>query len=159
VKLHNKLLIALLAGIALGALLHPYADAPWLVTVSTHILRPIGQIFLRSIFMIVVPMVFSALVIGVYELGRGHDLSGVAGRTLAFTLLLSAASVLVGMGLVNILRPGAGLELAGGALPGAAMPRPPARSATSLSSSCPATRSTPPSGRWTAKCCRSWCSR
>ena len=83
-------------------------------------LRPIGQIFLRSIFMIVVPMVFSALVIGVYELGRGHDLQGVAGRTLAFTLILSAASVLVGVMLVNALRPGDGLELGGAALPGAA---------------------------------------
>ena len=119
-KLHNKLLIALLAGIALGALLHPYAGTPWLVTLSTHILRPIGQIFLRLIFMIVVPMVFAALVVGVYQLGRGEGLSGVAGRTLAFTLILSAASVLVGMTLVNVLRPGDGLELAGGALPGAA---------------------------------------
>jgi Na+/H+-dicarboxylate symporter len=120
VKLHNKLLIALLAGIALGAVLHPYAGTHWLVTVSMHILRPIGQIFLRTIFMIVVPMVFSALVIGVYQLGRGHDLSGVASRTLVFTLLLSSASVLVGMMLVNVLRPGDGLNLAVGALPGAA---------------------------------------
>jgi len=120
VKLHNKLLIALIAGIAAGALLHPYADTPWLVTISTHILRPIGQIFLRTIFMIVVPLVFSALVIGVYELGRGHGLSGVAGRTLAYTLILSSASVLVGMTLVNALRPGDGLDLAIGALPGAA---------------------------------------
>ena len=119
-KLHNKLLIALVAGIVLGALLHPYADAPWLITLTTHILRPIGQIFLRLIFMIVVPMVFSALVMGVYELGRGHGLPGVAGRTLAFTLILSAASVLVGMTLVNLLRPGDGLELVGDALPGAA---------------------------------------
>ena len=119
-KLHNKLLIALAAGIALGALFHPYAGTPWLVTLSTHILRPIGQIFLRTIFMIVVPMVFSALVIGVYELGRGHGLSGVAGRTLAFTLILSSASVLVGMVLVNLLRPGDGLNLETGSLPGAA---------------------------------------
>jgi len=121
VKLHNKLLIALLLGIALGAALHPYAGTPWLLAASTHVLRPIGQIFLRMIFMIVVPMVFSALVIGVYELGRGHDLSGVAGRTLAFTLVLSASSVVIGVALVNVLQPGAGLELAGGtALPGAA---------------------------------------
>jgi DAACS family dicarboxylate/amino acid:cation (Na+ or H+) symporter len=120
VKLHNKLLIALIAGIALGALLHPYAGTPWLATLSMHVLRPIGQIFLRTIFMIVVPMVFSALVIGVYELGRGHGLSGVAGRTLAFTLILSSASVLVGMMLVNVLRPGDGLNLDAGTLPGAA---------------------------------------
>ena len=121
VKLHNTLLIALLMGIALGATLHPYAGTPWLLAASTHLLRPIGLIFLRSIFMIVVPMVFSALVIGVYQLGRGHGLSGVAGRTLGFTFVLSASSVVIGVALVNLLRPGDGVELAGGAaLPGAA---------------------------------------
>ncbi|OFW16599.1 MAG: sodium:proton symporter [Acidobacteria bacterium RIFCSPLOWO2_12_FULL_67_14] len=113
-KLHNKLAIALLLGIALGAMLHPYAGAPWLAAISTHVLRPIGQIFLRTIFMIVVPMVFSALVVGVYQLGRGHDLPGVAGRTLAFTLLLSSTSVAIGMILVNVLQPGAGLQLSAG---------------------------------------------
>jgi DAACS family dicarboxylate/amino acid:cation (Na+ or H+) symporter len=121
VRLHNKLLAALVAGLVLGAALHPYAGAPWLDAASAHVLRPIGQIFLRTIFMIVVPMVFSALVIGVYDLGRAHGLSGVAGRTLAYTVLLSAVSVLVGVAVVNVLQPGAGLALAsGGALPGAA---------------------------------------
>ena len=110
-KLHNKLAIALLFGIALGAALHPYADNPGLVAFNMHVLRPIGQIFLRSIFMIVVPMVFSALVIGVYQLGRGHNLSGVAGRTLAFTVVLSAASVAIGVTLVNLLQPGRGFQL------------------------------------------------
>ncbi len=114
-KLHNKLAIALLTGIALGAALHPYADMPGLVAFNTHVLRPIGQIFLRTIFMIVVPMVFSALVIGVYQLGRGHDLSGVAGRTLGFTVTLSAASVAIGVALVNLLQPGRGVQLAGAA--------------------------------------------
>ncbi|MBI2185678.1 MAG: dicarboxylate/amino acid:cation symporter [Acidobacteria bacterium] len=111
-KLHNRLALALLLGVALGALLHPYAESPALAAVSTHVLRPIGQIFLRTIFMIVVPMVFSALVIGVYQLGRGHDLSGVAGRTLGYTFLLSGASVAIGVALVNLLRPGAGVQLA-----------------------------------------------
>ena len=120
-RLHNKLLVALAAGIVLGAALHPYAEAPWLVAGNTHLLRPIGQIFLRSIFMVVVPMVFSALVIGVFQLGRGHHLSGVAGRTLVFTLLLSGSSVVVGMALVNVLRPGVGIALGNdAALPGAA---------------------------------------
>ena len=120
-KRHHQLLIALLAGIALGAILHPYAETPWLLAFSTHVLRPVGQVFLRTIFMIVVPMVFSALAIGVYELGRGHGLSGVALRTLGFTLVLSASSVIIGVALVNVLKPGEGVALAGGAvLPGSA---------------------------------------
>ena len=111
-KLHNKLALALVLGVALGTTLHPYAESPVLAAISMHVLRPIGQIFLRTIFMIVVPMVFSALVIGVYQLGRGRDLSAVAGRTLGFTLLLSSASVAIGVMLVNVLQPGAGVQLA-----------------------------------------------
>ena len=110
-KLHVRLFIGLALGVVLGAVLHPYADSASVSAVNANLLRPIGQIFLRSIFMIVVPMVFSALVIGVYELGQGHGLSGVAARTLAFTVIMSAASVVIGVALVNLLKPGAGLEL------------------------------------------------
>jgi DAACS family dicarboxylate/amino acid:cation (Na+ or H+) symporter len=111
VKLHTKLFIALVLGIGLGAALHSQNDSAWIVAVNANLLRPIGQIFLRSIFMIVVPMVFSALVIGVYDLGRGRDLSGVAGRTLWFTVVMSTLSVAIGMLLVNLLRPGDSVAL------------------------------------------------
>ena len=105
-KLHTRLFFALILGIILGAALHSRADTPWIVAVNVNLLRPIGQIFLRSIFMIVVPMVFSALVIGVYDLGRGHEIAGVAGRTLGFTVVLSTLSVVIGLVLVNLVRPG-----------------------------------------------------
>jgi DAACS family dicarboxylate/amino acid:cation (Na+ or H+) symporter len=111
VKLHTRLLLALVAGFAAGALAHAYGDSAAIDFLGTHILRPIGQIFLRVIFMTVVPLVFAALVVGVYELGREHGLGGVAGRTLLFTLVLSAASVTIGVALVNIIRPGASLPL------------------------------------------------
>lgn len=114
-KLHTRLLIALVAGLAAGALAHAYADTDTMRMVSTQLLRPVGQIFLRLIFMIVVPMVFSALVIGVYEIAETRGLGRVAGRSLAFTLLLSGISVVVGVVFVNVLRPGAGVQLAGGA--------------------------------------------
>ena len=111
-KLHNKLLIALAAGFALGTLAHVWGgESGAIQALATHVLRPIGQIFLRTIFMIVVPMVFSALVIGVYELGRAHGLGRVAGKTLAFTVVLSGASVALGVALVNLLRPGQGVQL------------------------------------------------
>ena len=109
-KLHTRLLIGLLAGLALGAVLHPSRDTA-AVAGLLSVLRPIGQIFLRAIFMIVVPMVFSALVIGVYELGKAHGLGGVIKRTIAFTIILSTCSVLIGMLLVNLLGPGRGFDL------------------------------------------------
>jgi DAACS family dicarboxylate/amino acid:cation (Na+ or H+) symporter len=110
-KLHHRLLIALVLGIVCGTLLHERPDIPWLVSLNTHVLQPIGQIFLRLIFMIVVPMVFSALVLGVCELGRRHGLGRVAGKTLLFTLMMSSLSVLIGLTLVNTLRPGRGFEI------------------------------------------------
>jgi DAACS family dicarboxylate/amino acid:cation (Na+ or H+) symporter len=113
VKLHTKLLLALVAGFAAGAIAHAYGSSPAVDFIGTEILRPIGQIFLRLIFMTVVPLVFAALVVGVYELGREHGLGAVAARTLAFTLLLSAISVGIGVVLVNAVRPGAGLPQSG----------------------------------------------
>jgi len=110
-KLHTRLLIALAAGLVAGAIAHEFAGSDALVFLSAQILRPIGQIFLRLIFMIVVPMVFSALVIGVYEIATERSLGTVAGRSLAFTLLLSGASVVIGVALVNVLRPGVGVQL------------------------------------------------
>ena len=110
-KPHTKRLLALVAGFAAGAAAHAYGSSPAVDFLGQQILRPVGQIFLRVIFMTVVPMVFAALVIGVYELGREHGLGGVAARTLAFTLLLSAVSVIVGMLLVNVVRPGANLPI------------------------------------------------
>lgn len=111
-KLHTRLFVALVLGVTLGAALNPYAaSAPSLAWASANLLRPIGQIFLRSIFMIVVPMVFSALVIGVYTLGRGHGLGGVARRTLGFTVVLSSLSVIIGVALANVVRPGDGFPL------------------------------------------------
>jgi DAACS family dicarboxylate/amino acid:cation (Na+ or H+) symporter len=63
------------------------------------------------IFMVVVPLLFSALTLGVYELGEHHNLGRVASKTLFFTLLASAISVLIGITLVNLFRPGDGVPL------------------------------------------------
>lgn len=109
--LHTKLLLALVLGLALGTILSPWAEGTWLAVVNANLLRPIGQIFLRVIFMVVVPLVVSALIVGVYELGRSHDLRGVAGRTLAWTVVLSSASVVIGLLVANLVRPGDGLDM------------------------------------------------
>ena len=109
-KLHTKLFIGLALGAVLGAALHS-SDEPWIIALTVNVLRPIGQVFLRAILMIVVPMVFAGLVMGVFELGRGHGLGQVAGRTLAVTVVLSTLSVGIGLALVNLLRPGAAFPI------------------------------------------------
>ncbi|MGI6454087.1 MAG: dicarboxylate/amino acid:cation symporter [bacterium] len=103
---HYQLLIGLISGIVLGIILHPFSDVPWLVSLNQNFLFPIGQIFLRLIFMTVVPLVFSALVMGIYELGKSHGLGKVARNTIFYTVLASSISVLVGITIVNVLEPG-----------------------------------------------------
>jgi len=111
IKRHHLLLTALVLGVFLGAVLHPYAEHPVLLGVSQHLLNPLGQIFLRLIFMVVVPLVFSALVLGVFELGQSHGLGSVAKRTLLYTGITSTASVVIGISLVNIFKPGHGYTI------------------------------------------------
>ncbi|MFZ4404325.1 MAG: dicarboxylate/amino acid:cation symporter [Pseudobdellovibrionaceae bacterium] len=110
-KIHNKLLTALILGMSLGIVFHAVGESSILSLISANILYPIGQIFLSLIFMVVVPMVFSALTIGVYELGRGSGLGKVAAKTFYYTVLASSASVLIGIGLVNYFKPGEGFKI------------------------------------------------
>jgi DAACS family dicarboxylate/amino acid:cation (Na+ or H+) symporter len=111
VKNHYKLLIALIVGIVLGTIAHTYQDAAWLQNLNTYLMIPVGQIFLRLLFMIVVPMVFSALILGVFDLARHQGVGKVASKTLMYTIIASTASVLIGIGLVNFFRPGEGFKV------------------------------------------------
>jgi DAACS family dicarboxylate/amino acid:cation (Na+ or H+) symporter len=61
--------------------------------------------------MIVVPMVMSGLILGVFQLSSHQGLARVARRTLLFTVLASSASVVIGVGLVNLAKPGVGLDI------------------------------------------------
>jgi DAACS family dicarboxylate/amino acid:cation (Na+ or H+) symporter len=77
-----------------------------LAWVAHNIAEPIGQIFLRLIFMVVVPLVFCALTLGVAGIGDVRRLGRLGVRTLLLTLMLPAASVVIGITLANTLRPG-----------------------------------------------------
>ncbi|MEW6249569.1 MAG: dicarboxylate/amino acid:cation symporter [Planctomycetota bacterium] len=114
VALHWQILIGLVIGAGLGlaanALWPPGTEGHKQVAwTATNIARPIGQVFLNLIFMVVVPLVFTALVLGVAELGDVRRLGRVGLTTLAFTVVLSAVSVAIGIALVNNIRPGQGL--------------------------------------------------
>ncbi len=85
----------------------PHAGLAWVVR---NIADPVGQVFLRLIFMVVLPLVFSALVLGVAGLGDVRQLGRVGLKTLALTVGLSAVSVGIGVGLTNVVRPGAHLS-------------------------------------------------
>ncbi len=98
-------------GLGVGLVVNLAAgDAPWVATVTKYVTGPFGQLFLRLLFMLVIPLLFAALVTGVAEMKDLAALKRIGLRTLAFTLLLSTVSVLVALALVNLVRPGAGID-------------------------------------------------
>lgn len=110
-KQHDKLLLGFVLGVTFGLIGYywlPAKDFPVMTTFS-EVMTFIGATFLRLIFMVVVPLILSALMLGTMELGKGAGLGKVAGRSLLFTILLSGSSVIIAVVLTNILKPGAGL--------------------------------------------------
>jgi len=76
---------------------------------SENVADTVGQIFLRLILMVVVPLVFSALTLGVAGIGDVRRLGRLGIRTLVLTLVLSSISVGIGLAGVNLVNPGKGL--------------------------------------------------
>ncbi len=112
IALHWLMLIGFLVGLigGLAVNLAVGADVAWVVWVTENVTGPIGQIFLRLLFMLVIPLLFSALVIGVAEMGDLKALGRAGGRTLLLTVVVSAIAVLIGLGMVNLFRPGDGVD-------------------------------------------------
>ena len=110
--LHWKMLIGFLAGLALGLVAHYLsgADAGWVKWLTTYVTQPAGTLFLRLIFMLVIPLLFSALVIGVAEMGDVRSLGRVGWKTLGYSVVASGIAVALGLLLVNWLQPGAGVD-------------------------------------------------
>jgi DAACS family dicarboxylate/amino acid:cation (Na+ or H+) symporter len=104
------ILIGLLIGAIAGAVAKAWFGGPALDGAVANIIKPVGTIFLRLIFMVVVPLIVSAIVLGVVELGDVRRLGRVGLRCLGMTLLLSGISVVVGLGAVNLFRPGHGID-------------------------------------------------
>ena len=115
-SLQWKMLIGFLAGLILGLIAYStQRDAAWVEFVTTYVTTPIGQIFLRLLFMLVIPLLFSALVVGIAEMGEVRSLKRVGIRTLVYTVIVSAIAVAVSLLVVNLLQPGAGVDKAAAA--------------------------------------------
>ncbi len=117
---HGKLQWRILAGFVLGLVggLVAYTLAPgadWVEWVVTYVTGPIGQIFLRLLFMLVIPLLFAALVVGIAEMGEVRQLKAVGLRTLAYTVVVSGIAVAISLAAVNLLRPGDGVDPAAAA--------------------------------------------
>lgn len=106
--LHTKILIGLLVGVIAGVAVNRIfgGDHPRVVWTVDNITNPVGQLFLRLLLMIVVPLVFSSLIVGIAGIGDIRKLGRVGLKSFGYCLVISAISVAIGITLANTIRPG-----------------------------------------------------
>lgn len=99
-----QIVIGLVLGIIVGAIFYgnPAVEA---------YLEPIGQIFLNLIKMIVIPIVFSSLVVGVAGVGDIKKLGRLGGKTIIYFELITSIAIILGLGAANIFHPGSGVNI------------------------------------------------
>jgi DAACS family dicarboxylate/amino acid:cation (Na+ or H+) symporter len=103
--LHTRILMGLVVGIVFG-LIANYSmggNDPRLLWTVHNLTEPAGQLFLRLLLMIVVPLVFSSLIIGVTGMGDVRKLGRVGLKSIIYTLVVSGISVAIGIGLSNLI--------------------------------------------------------
>lgn len=109
-KLHTKIAIGLVAGAVAGGVANAlFAGAPWLNWVSQNVAYPVGQVFLRLLFMTVVPIVFTSITLGVAGIGDMKTLGRLGSRAMGYFGLSTLIAATIGLTLVNTIRPGGGL--------------------------------------------------
>ncbi|HSL53794.1 MAG TPA: dicarboxylate/amino acid:cation symporter [Pyrinomonadaceae bacterium] len=110
--LHNKILIGLAVGVIAGISVNKIlgGDHPTVAWIVDNITNPVGQLFLRLLLMIVVPLVFSSLVVGVAGIGDIRKLGRVGLKSFGYCLVISAISALIGITLANTIKPGTRID-------------------------------------------------
>ena len=108
-----QMLVGFIVGLVAGLIVYStQQDAAWVEAFTKYVTQPIGQIFLRLLFMLVIPLLFSALVVGISEMGEVRALKRIGLKTLAYTVVVSSIAVAVSLIVVNWLKPGVGIDRA-----------------------------------------------
>lgn len=109
--LHWRVLIGFAVGIGGGIAAHLIGpDIPWISALIDYVAAPAGQLFLRLLFMLVLPLMFTALILGVAEIGDIASLGRIGWRTLLYTVTVTCVAIGVGLLVVNVLQPGRGMD-------------------------------------------------
>ena len=104
-----QILIGLVLGIALGAVLNHFsAEKAWWIS---NILQPAGDIFIRLIKMIVIPIVISSLIVGRAGVGDAKKRGRIGVKTILYFEVVTTIAILVGLGLANLFQPGLGIDM------------------------------------------------
>ena len=111
-KVGNRLtiyiIIGLIAGIVIGSIFSPKADQAWVQWIDQYIFNVVGQLFLSMIFMMVVPVVFISIVLGVVGVGDPKTLGSLGIKTLSFYLVTTAIAITIAIIVALVLQPGIG---------------------------------------------------
>ncbi|MBI5975779.1 dicarboxylate/amino acid:cation symporter [Staphylococcus canis] len=103
-----KIIIALVVGITIGSIFNFYENTAFVTFIDQYIFNVIGEIFLNLIFMLVVPVVFVSIVLGVIGIGDPKLLGGIGLKTIIFFLTTTALAITLAMCLALIVKPGEG---------------------------------------------------
>ena len=106
-KLHTKILIGLAAGgiAGAGANLTLGPDHPVIAAVNEYLAVPVGQVFLRMLFMVVMPLVFASIALGVAGLGDLRRVGRVGGRAIGYFVVTTVLAATLGLIVANLARP------------------------------------------------------
>src|SRR6185312_9759213 len=113
-KLHTKILLGLILGGSAGLAANLLLGSSHQVVagLNTYLAQPVGQIFLNLLFMIVIPLVFASISLGVAGLGDLRVAGRVGGKAIGYFLVTTALSATLGLVLVRAVKPGSGLSAA-----------------------------------------------
>jgi Na+/H+-dicarboxylate symporter len=112
-RLTLYILFAMFAGMGIGYVIHTQASASFIDAFAPKI-KLLGNIFIRLVQMIIAPLVFSTLVVGIAKLGDLKAVGRVGGKAMLWFITASLVSLLLGMVLVNIFQPGHYIEMSQG---------------------------------------------
>ena len=106
-KLHTKILLGLAVGLALGMAtnLTVGVNNPTVEWVNEYVAGPVGQVFLRMLFMVVMPLVFASIVLGVAGLGDIRRVGRVGGKAIGYFIVTTCLAATLGLIVVNVMRP------------------------------------------------------
>ena len=117
-KLTLYILVAMLLGAILGYIINKNYDAVYIEKFSKNI-KLLTTIFLRLVQMIIAPLVFTTLVVGIAKLGDLKTVGRVGGKAMLWFITASLMSLLIGLVLVNVFKPGLGIDLSNADISGA----------------------------------------
>ena len=100
-KLHWQILIAFILAVLFG----------YFVPQGVKYVTWIGDIFLRALKMVIIPLVFSSIISGVTSMGDGKNLGRLGFKTISYYLATSVLAILTGLAVVNLVKPGVGVDL------------------------------------------------